>query len=205
MDVELVLAGAGEGGGIGLMRHLRRRSPGPRLGRLRRRKPELDRTNAAVLGFAASGAGTVHYWTSDGSLVPLRYSGRFRRLCEEAGGELGAAQHTGRGTTPGWPARLRGIPAIALGCLDQTGTVPRSHRRDDTAAQIEAGTLDATVEFALILVDALDSFLASTPSPGPNDKQATSSARNTTGRAHDAPAVPAGDAPGHTVGHGADI
>ena len=181
MDVELVLAGAGEGGGVGLRRHLRRRVTGPRttprpttptsrakfaarpLAALRRRPPrELDRTNAAVLAFAASGAGDLRFWTSDGSLVPLRYSKRFRQLCTEITGDNQARPHAGRGTTPGYAARLSRIPAMTLGCLDRTGTTPRSHQTTDEAAQLEAAALDTTLEFALILVDLLDSFLAHT-------------------------------------------
>jgi hypothetical protein len=199
MDVELVLAGAGEGGGIGLRRHLRRRAAqshtSRRAGagrraigeRLRRPRPQLDRTNAAVLAFAASGAGDLHFWTGDGSLVPLRYSKRFRQLCAEVASEVAARPHAGRGTTPGYSARLRNIPAITLGCLDGTGITPRSHRRDDTAAELDVPALDKTVEFGLILVDALDSFLARRPAGA--------------GRAS-APAAP--DAPGETVTHGAD-
>jgi hypothetical protein len=156
MAVELLLAGAGEGGGLGLRQHLRRR--------------EFDRTNAAVLAFAASGAGGLRWWTSDGSFVPLRYSKRLRQLCAQIsdqgdvrprrGGDV--RPHRGRGSSPALAARAAGIPAMALGCVDERGLVPRSHQPDDTAAGVEAAALDATVEFALILVDALDSFLAET-------------------------------------------
>jgi hypothetical protein len=189
MDVELVLAGAGEAGGAGLRRYLRRRGPhsGPSTKR-RRRRPELDRTNAAVLAFAASGAGAPHFWTSDGSLVPLRYSKRFRQLCAELADETGAKAYGGRGTAPGYLARQRGIPAITLGCLDHSGLAPRSHQAADTAAEIEPRAMDTTVEFGLILVDALDSFLARTAT--------------TPSTADDAPTVR--DPGGATVAHRAD-
>jgi hypothetical protein len=55
-----------------------------------------------------------------------------------------------------------GIPAITLGCLDTRGTSPRSHQPDDVATAVDPTSLDATLEFGLILVDALDSFLATT-------------------------------------------
>ncbi len=161
--VELVLEGAGEGGHIGLRRHVRRRTGAPRPTRygIRRRPRVLDRTNAAVIAFPACGAGRLRVWTSDGPLLPLRYSKRFRQLCAT---ELDAAPHRGRGSTPALPARLAGIPAIALGCLDSDGIAPRSHQRGDVAAALEAPALDATLESALILVDALDTFLAHTAS-----------------------------------------
>jgi hypothetical protein len=188
MDVELVLAGEGEGGGLGLRTHLRRPAPaqpdprrarGHRLGRWRGRRPgrrELDRTNAAVLAFAPCGAGSLRWWTSDGSFLPLRYSRRLRQLCAQVSEHGDAGPHRGRGTTPAFNARAAGIPAIALGCLDARGVVPRSHRPDDTAALIDAAALDATVEFALILVDALDSFLAETAPAEPPRAQASARA-----------------------------
>jgi hypothetical protein len=196
MDVELVLAGAGEAGGAGLRRYLRRGATDTSHGaearwrgipRRIRGRPELDRTNAAVLAFAASGAGQLHYWTSDGSLLPLRYSKRFRQLCAELAPEVAARPHAGRGTSPAQPARLRGIPAITLGCLDRAETAPLSHQRDDTRAGLHPHALDATVEFALLLVDALDSFLATTAGTGEHP-----------------PAVVANATTGERIGGGAD-
>lgn len=150
LAVELVLQGAGEGGGIGLRKHLRRR---PR---------ELGPANAGVIALAACGAGTLRYWTSDGSLLPLPYSRRLRELCAQIGG---ATPHHGRGATPAYPARLSGIPAIALGCLDERETVPRSHRPTDDHSHLDEAALDAAVEFGLILVDALDASIGSQNAP----------------------------------------
>ena len=156
MTVELVLQGAGEGGAIGLRKHLRRR------------RRELGPANAAVVALASCGAGTLRYWTSDGSLLALHYSRRLRQLCAET---AGASPHKGRGTTPALPARLAGIPAIALGCLDEQDLVPRSHRPTDVQALLHQPALDATVEFGLILLDALDASLG-----GQNAARATAPA-----------------------------
>jgi hypothetical protein len=165
MDVHLVLQGAGEGGGIGLRKHLRRRpqpNPAARSAGIRRkrRKRKLDRTNAAVIALGACGRGQPRYWTSDGSLLPVRYSRRLRQLCGQIAADGRALPYRGRGDMPALPARIAGIPAIALGCLDGRGLVPRSHQPDDHADSVDQAALDATLEFALILVDALDSFLA---------------------------------------------
>lgn len=165
MDVELVLTGAGDGDGLGLRSHLRRRRPD---------RP-LDRTNAAVLALAACGAGDVHWWTSDGAFFPLRYSKRFRQLCAQISEHADARPNRGRGATPALPARMAGIPAIALGCLDADGLVPRSHQRDDTATNVAPAALDLTVEFALILIDALDAFLAKTEAQSPAPPTETTS------------------------------
>jgi hypothetical protein len=152
--VELVLTGAGDGGGIGLRRHLRAR---------RRR---LMRTNTVVLGVAASGAGRPRWWVSDGTLLPRRYFDRLRELCAQVAAEeafIGAAPHRSRGSSPAWPARAAGLPAIAIGCLGDHGLAPRSHQQSDTAEQIELESIDALVQFALPLVDAIDAFLARLP------------------------------------------
>jgi hypothetical protein len=92
--------------------------------------------------------------------LPLRYSQRFRQLCANVARESHALPHRGRGATPAFPARLARVPAIALGCLDQRGLAPRSHRPDDVPEALDPAALDGALEFALILVDAVDSFLA---------------------------------------------
>jgi hypothetical protein len=148
--VELVLTGAGDGGGIGLRHHLRAR------------RRSLRRTNAVVIGFAASGDGAPRWWVSDGSLLPQRYFDRLRTLCAEvarAEPYLEAAPHRGRGCAPAQPARRVRLPAISIGALDGDGLAPRSHTADDTADRVDRASLDATVQFGLLLVDAVDAFL----------------------------------------------
>jgi Peptidase family M28 len=152
MAVELVLQGAGDGGAIGLRQYLRRR-------RKTRRAP-----NTVVVGIAACGAGTPHWWYSDGPLVPVGYFGPLRRLCQQIAKDepdLKARTHRGRGTTPALPARLRRLPAITIGSLEQPGIAPRSHQADDTPAHVDGAAVDQIVEFGLTLTDAIDAFIAS--------------------------------------------
>ncbi len=152
LSVELVLQGAGEGGGIGLRRHLAAR------------RRELRPTNTIVLGFAPCGSGQPRWWASDGRLLALRYSSELRRLCASvAAGEphLGAGEHRGRGATPALPARQRRLPAITLGCLDRRALVPRSHQPSDTPSNIDPGALDEMLQFALLLIDRIDTFVGS--------------------------------------------
>jgi hypothetical protein len=151
VGVELVLAGAGDGSAIG-MRHY-----------LRARKRALTPTNSIVLGIAASGAGSPRWWVSDGPLAPLPYFRNLRELgatLARADPGLEARPHSGRGTSPAFPARLARLPAIAIGCLDERGLASRSHQRSDTADAIDEQALDRAVEFGLLLVDAIDAFLA---------------------------------------------
>jgi hypothetical protein len=151
LTVELVLAGAGDGDGIGLRRFLRAR------------RGELRTGNTIVLGLSACGGGSLRWWQSDGALIPLAYHPRLRALCATIAGaepQLRAAPVRGRGVAPAFPARMAGIPAIAIGCLDEDGLPPRSHQPADTTAAIDRGAVDTTVEFALMLVDAIDAEFA---------------------------------------------
>jgi Peptidase family M28 len=151
LDVELVLQGAGEAGMVGLKHHLRAR------------RRELRAGNTIVLGVAAAGAGQPRWWISDGPLVALPTLGRLRRLAARTAARddsLGARPHRGRGTSPALPARVRRLPALTIGCLDERGLAPRSHQAGDRADALEPGTLNALLRFGLALVDAIDADLA---------------------------------------------
>ncbi len=157
LTVEVVLQGAGDGFGIGLRRHLRAR------------RQVLKRTNTVVLGIAASGAGRPRWWIGDGQLIGLRYFKALAQSCALVASEeptLKLAPHQGRGAAPAFRARTARLPAISIGCLDEAGLPPRSHRADDTPEALEAEALDATVQFGLMLVDAVDAFLRDQPSGG---------------------------------------
>ena len=145
LDVELVLQGAGEGHEIGMQRYLRRR------------RRDLPRAGTIVLGIAPCGAGHVQHWLSDGRLIPLRYPRTLRDLSTRIRPGPG---YRGRGATPALPARARGLPAIAIGCLDDLGLPPRSHQTRDLMSNIEDAALGRALEFALILVDEIDASLA---------------------------------------------
>ncbi len=149
-SVELLLQGAGEGGGIGLRRYLRAH------------KSELTPASTVVLGIAPCGAERLHWWVSDGQFVPLRYFGRLRELCARVAAaepHLAARPHRGRGATPAFAAALARRPAIAIGCLDGNGLVPHSHQPADVAEGLDPESLDRAVHFALLLADEIDAFL----------------------------------------------
>jgi hypothetical protein len=148
-QVELVLQGAGDGTMTGLRRHLRRR------------RRELTARGTVVLGIGPCGAGRPCWWISDGPLIPLRYPARLRALAARlASGGVTAAPIRGRGTSPAFPARTRGLPALTLGAVDSRGLAPRSHQRSDLPEALEPATLNAVLQFALMLVDELDAELA---------------------------------------------
>ncbi len=165
LDVELVLQGAGEAGMVGLRRHLRSRGD------------ELRRANTIVLGIAAAGGGRPCWWVSDGPLVPLRYHARLRGLAAHVAPASTAQPHRGRGTSPALPARVRGLPALTIGCLDGRGVAPRSHQSADTVAKLDPAALDALLQFALTLVDAIDADLARSQAPAARSPRPTRAAR----------------------------
>lgn len=147
LHVEVVLTGAGDGDGWGLRRHL--------AGQRRARTPR----NTAVLGIAPCRGGELRWWRSDGSLFPLRYVSRLRDLAGKVAADqpqLRAQPHRGCGTTPALAARRARIPAVALGCLDDRGLVPRSHQAGDVAAAVDRRAHDGAIQFGLMLVDAID-------------------------------------------------
>ena len=134
LNVDLVLQGAGDGGGIGLRQYLRKR------------RRERAAPNTVVLGIAPCARGNPLWFESDGALIPMSYFRALRRLCESIARDdpgLQAGPHRGRGHTPALPARERRLPALALG---STGT--------------GGDAVDLVVEFGLLLVEAIDAYVA---------------------------------------------
>lgn len=151
VNVEVVLTGAGDTEGAGLHHYLRQRR--------RAYRP----ANTVVLGIAPCPGGSVRWWRSDGPLLPLRYGARLIELARRVAAEqphLDARPHDGRGTTPALPARRARIPALAIGSLDERDLVPGSHQSGDVADELDRTTHDRTVQFVLMLIDAVDAALA---------------------------------------------
>lgn len=139
LSVDLLLQGAGAGHEIGLRRYLKRHAR------------ELSAERAIVLGVAPCGAGDLHWWRSDGRLIPIAYTRRLHQLAHEAAGDRAQA-HRGRAATPALPARVRTrpLPAIAIGNLDRLGLAGEG---PDVAG------LDQAVGFGVLLVEAIDEAL----------------------------------------------
>ncbi len=150
LTVELVLQGAGDSEQLGLRRYLRTH------------KHELRTPSPIVLGIAACGAGQPSWWVSDGRLVPLRYARRLRALAAETP----ASPYRGRGATPALPARAAGLPAIAIGCLDDRGLAPRSHQRKDIPEEIDPQAPNRALELGRTMVNAIDASLTTEPRTG---------------------------------------
>jgi hypothetical protein len=146
LATELVLVGAGAGHELGFRQYLRLRRP----------------TNTVVLSIGPCGAGDPQWWLSDGRLIPIAHTRRLRELADVVAREhphLRAREHRDRGATPATRARARGLPAIAIGNLDQRGLVPRSHQSSDLPDDIDPAALNRAVEFGLLLVEQLDAAI----------------------------------------------
>ena len=154
LGVELVLQGAGDGAMTGC------------AATCARRRSERRPATTIVLGIGAvRRRRRRRWWISDGSLIPLRYPAPAEprsRARSRPRTELGAAPHRGRGVSPALPARVAGLPAITIGCLDGDGLAPalaparrRSRRRSTAAPSTDC------CELALTLVDAIDADLRS--------------------------------------------
>jgi hypothetical protein len=162
LDVELVLQGAGEAGMAGLTHHLRQR------------RKDLTATNTIVLGIAGAARGTPRWWASDGPLIPLGFLPRLRDLAARANPARPLdAPLRGRGTSPALPARARGLPALTIGLRDRRGLGPHSHHATDRPDALDAQALDALLQFALTLVDAIDADLSrANPAPAAKPRRA---------------------------------
>jgi hypothetical protein len=135
LEVDVVLAGAGDA-----------RSAGMR-GYVRARRRALAPEQVAVLHVEPCGAGEPRAWRRDGPLLSLRLHPQLVAAAAEAGFE----PYAGRGTTGAYVARLARWPAVAIG-------------RSSSADEAEPGALDDTVERAVALVRRLDAGLAGRPS-----------------------------------------
>jgi hypothetical protein len=148
LDVELVLAGAGDGPALGAGAYVRKR---------RRR---WDAARVAFVELRPCGAGRPAFWLTDGPVIPLKLHPRLIELTAEAAGSGGASPQRGRAASAAYRARQAHWPAIAVGALDEDGIVPRHRSPDDTPDKIDGRAMEATLELCLALVTALDEDLA---------------------------------------------
>jgi hypothetical protein len=135
LEVDVVLAGAGDARAAGMRRHVRSRR--------RVVRPE----ELAVLHLEPCGAGTPRAWRREGPLLSLK----LHPSLVEAALEAGFEPHTGRALSGALAARRAGWPAVAVGRLDGRGAAP---------AALQPADLRDTVERCLALVRGLDAGLA---------------------------------------------
>jgi hypothetical protein len=174
LDVELVLAGAGDRQGLGFERYVRSR-----------RRHRLAR-DVVVLSIEPTGAGRPVWLEADGQLVPLRMH---PRLCELMAAAAAAETHLGarplraHGISGAHVARRLGWPAIAVGALDTRRLVPHAHQPSDVPEALEPAALTATLELCLAFAGLLDAELQAVNATPPG--RAASHVPGETGAARD--------------------
>src|SRR4051794_30311223 len=146
LDVELALAGAGDGRQLGMRDHVR----------ARRRAVRAE--EVAVLALGPCGAGRPRFFTTEGLLFPLRLHPRLVALARAV---ATSEKHLGarparRGLTGALAARTARWPAISVSCLDEHDRASRARLASDTADAIDPEAMQATLDFCLALVAALD-------------------------------------------------
>jgi len=149
LDVEVVLAGAGDGHALGMRAYVRAR-------RRTRRAEEV-----AVLALGPCGGGTPRFFTTEGLLVPLRLHPRLVALAERAA--LGEAHLRAaparRGLSGALPVRNARWPAIEIACRDEHDRAPRARQPDDTPEHVDPAAIRGALELSLALVARLDEDL----------------------------------------------
>ena len=75
-----------------------------------------------------------------------------------AANRAAAALGSGEGPRPRRPAAR--VPAIRIACLDDRGISPRAHQPDDLPEHVDTAAMEAALDLALGVVDALDAELS---------------------------------------------
>jgi hypothetical protein len=124
---------------------------------------ELDPSDTYFLCIDAVGGGDVRYETSAGWVVSYVMSTRLAELCD-AIAEADREDEDRYGARPlrhglagdAMPARLRGMQATTISCLDEDGYMPNYHRPTDTPDRIDPEALERAHDFTLELIRQLD-------------------------------------------------
>ncbi len=140
LAVELVLAGASEGGQLGFAAYVRRR-------RRAARPQEL-----AVLAFGPSGAGRPRVHLTEGLLLPARLHPGLLALARAIPG----AAPVRRQSTGALVARRAGWPAVGVSALDDDDRPGPARTADDSPDRLDRSSIEAVVAYALEVVRALD-------------------------------------------------
>jgi hypothetical protein len=146
-DVHVLLPGASEGMQLGMAAFLKRH------------KKTLDsETTVFVCVDDVGGGGGIRFATKEGWLLAYPYHPDLVALCEriaqedEADGWYDAAPSNTRTATDAHRARVKGFPAIAIGCAD----TPNYHQQTDTVDNIDETSLKRAYDFCSELVELID-------------------------------------------------
>jgi Peptidase family M28 len=149
-DVWVLLTGAQESMQLGMAAFLKRH------------RKELDRSSTVFLCVDDVGRGNVRYTTKEGYILAYPFHPDLIALCDQLreedqeDGYYGVAPMVARIATDAHRARVKGYPAIAIGCTDEHGVPPHYHQSTDTADTLEPEALQRAYEFCSELVELID-------------------------------------------------
>lgn len=143
-DLWVVLTGAGESVMAGMREWLRAH------------RGELERASTVVLCVDTVGAGLPRYATREGIVLASRYHPALLALCDELAEDHGARRHASREVSDAHMARVRGLPALRVSCLNALGYAPHRHLPSDTPERVEDSALERALAFCSDLVELID-------------------------------------------------
>ncbi len=172
LDVWVVLTGGEECGREGMRSFVRTH------------KDELDPFKTIVLSIDSVGSGDVRWVVSEGLTISFEMDPRMDQLCEaiaeadrEEGNRYRAAPHRHGFATDALAARVAGLRASAITCLDPGAIAPANHHSPaDTPGAIDPAALERAEGFSLELIRALDRDLARTDKTTPTEDEPQESA-----------------------------
>ena len=171
LDVELLLAGAGDQEALGVSAFI-----------ADRRRRGWAAQDVAVVAIEPCGVGTPCYLTHDGPLLPLRLHPQLitcARAAAAADPLLGARPHRAHGAGAAYAARRRRWPAIALAALDQHGRPGPTHQPADAPEAVTQRALADAVELCLGVIEQLDAGIGVVASAAQEPRPANASAMPT--------------------------
>jgi hypothetical protein len=174
LDVQLVLAGAGEGGALGLAAFLRERA-----------RAGWRAQDVAVVAIEPCGAGSLRYFTHEGPVWALRLHPRLiesARRAATSGSAPEATPFRSHSAGAAHAARRRGWPAIAIGGLDAHDRPGRARQGRDTSDRVDPAVIERCVQLCLGLVAELDRSLARGRAQDAPPQSATGRAAEPAGR-----------------------
>lgn len=143
---------------------------------VRAHREQLPRASAYVLNLDSVGSGEVRFETGEGPAVTYELASRLTALCEAIAESDAMRENRFRATplrhgfaTDALPARLAGLAATTITCLEPGALVPANfHTAADLPDAIDPDALDRAHGFALELIRQLDRYVGlRAPAPAP--------------------------------------
>lgn len=129
---------------------------------LKRHGDELNPERTLFVNIDAVGGGSPHYTASEGPLVALKYHPLLVELCASVTQPPARGLFNLHATSSAYTARIEGYAAVSIGCRDEQGAIPHSHRQTDTAEQLDPKALESSYQYLCQLIEQIDEQIGPT-------------------------------------------